>query len=177
MIYLVRHGEAAAGWGDHPDPGLSELGYEQAEAVSARLARLGATSLISSPMQRCQETATPFAAQIGKEAQIAPTVSEIVTPDDVTDRVAWLRALMGGVWPDTMLGWCRAAHDTVDALPNGCAVFSHFVAINAIVGQVTGQRDVLVFKPGHCSITVLARTGQGRLEVKALGDEAITRVL
>ena len=34
MIYLVRHGEAAASWGDHPDPGLSELGQKQAAVES-----------------------------------------------------------------------------------------------------------------------------------------------
>jgi len=30
-IYLVRHGEAAASWGESSDPGLSELGWQQAE--------------------------------------------------------------------------------------------------------------------------------------------------
>ena len=35
-IILVRHGEASAGWSMHPDPGLSELGSEQAaEAADA----------------------------------------------------------------------------------------------------------------------------------------------
>lgn len=177
MIFLVRHGEAAAGWGEHPDPGLSELGHRQAQAVSARLVELGATSLISSPMQRCRETAAPFAGQLGTEASIVPAVSEIVTPEDVTDRVVWLRALMEGEWPDNMLIWCASAHAAIDALPDGCAVFSHFVAINAIVGQVTGQSDVLLFKPGHCSVTILSRNMQGKLEIKALGDEANTRIL
>ena len=43
MIYLVRHGEAAAGWGDHPDPGLSALGQKQAKAVAVELQKRGAT--------------------------------------------------------------------------------------------------------------------------------------
>ena len=38
MICLVRHGEAEAGWGTSPDPGLSALGLKQAEAVAEQLA-------------------------------------------------------------------------------------------------------------------------------------------
>ena len=176
MIFLVRHGEAAAGWGDHPDPGLSDLGQAQARQVASKLAELGATSLISSPMQRCRETSSPFAEHLGTSARIEPAVSEIVTPDHVEDRVSWLRDLMAGQWPDDMLPWCEGARDTVAALPDGTAVFSHFVAINAIVGQITGQRDVLVFRPRHCSITMLEKTEAG-LKLVKLGDEAATRVL
>jgi len=29
-IILIRHGEASASWGDDPDPGLSQLGENQA---------------------------------------------------------------------------------------------------------------------------------------------------
>jgi len=36
-IFLVRHGEAAASWGESPDPGLSELGRRQAEVAAALL--------------------------------------------------------------------------------------------------------------------------------------------
>ena len=36
-IILIRHGEAASSWGDDPDPGLSNLGKSQAEAVKENL--------------------------------------------------------------------------------------------------------------------------------------------
>lgn len=176
MIFLVRHGEAASGWGDHPDPGLSDLGHKQAAAASSQLATLGANSLIASPMLRCKETAAPFAKHLDAHVPIVPAVSEIVTPGHVEDRVSWLRDLMSGEWPDEMLPWCKAAYDVVAALPYGTAVFSHFVAINAIIGQVTGKRDVLVFKPGHCSITRLEQRN-GKLHLVELGAEAATRVL
>ena len=32
-IFMIRHGKAAAGWDGDADPGLSELGQAQAEAV------------------------------------------------------------------------------------------------------------------------------------------------
>ena len=102
MIYLVRHGEAAASWGDHPDPGLSTLGQEQAADVSTTLCRLGATTAISSPMQRCRETAAPFAEQITAPLEIVAAISEIETPGHVVDRVSWLRTLMQSQWPAEM---------------------------------------------------------------------------
>ena len=36
-IILIRHGEAASSWGDDLDPGLSNLGKSQAEAVKENL--------------------------------------------------------------------------------------------------------------------------------------------
>ena len=177
MIYLVRHGEAAASWGDHPDPGLSTLGQEQAADVSTALCRLGATTVISSPMQRCRETAAPFAEQITAPLEIVGAISEIETPGHVVDRVSWLRTLMQSQWPAEMTPWREGALEAVNALPDGTAVFSHFVAINAIVGKILDKEDVLIFKPGHCSITILERDTSGNLQVKALGQSVETKVL
>ena len=179
MIFLIRHGEAAASWGDHPDPGLSDLGKAQAEAAAEILARLGATSAISSPMQRCRETARPFEALAGLTAKIVPDVSEISTPAGIDDRVAWLRGLMAGTWTEAgadLSAWRSRMSETVTNLPDGVAVFSHFVAINALVGALEGDDRVTVFRPGHCSVTRLERRG-GVLRVAEYGSESATRVL
>lgn len=179
MIFLVRHGEAAAGWGDHPDPGLSDLGLKQAEAAASLLAGLGAVSAVSSPMQRCRETAQPFEAQGGLTATVVAQVSEIDTPPDVTDRVSWLRGLMARTWTEAgpaFRAWRAEMATTVNDLPDGTAVFSHFVAINALTGFLEGDDRVTVFRPGHCSITRLERRA-GVLRVAEYGSEAATRVL
>ncbi|MEL6172308.1 MAG: histidine phosphatase family protein, partial [Pseudomonadota bacterium] len=65
MIYFIRHGEAAARWGDHPNPGLSEAGFKQAEHVASWLTDKGVQSIVSSPMQRCQDTAAAFSKASG----------------------------------------------------------------------------------------------------------------
>lgn len=179
MIYLIRHGEAAATWGDHPDPGLSELGKGQATAVSGILGELGATSAITSPMQRCRETAQPFEARLGVPAKVVTEVSEIATPPGVGDRVAWLRSLMAGTWTEAgseLVAWRQNMARIVTDLPDGVAVFSHFVAINALVGALEGDDRVTVFRPGHCSVTRLERR-DGRLRVAEYGSESATRVL
>lgn len=179
MILLIRHGEAAAGWGDHPDPGLSDLGRAQAEAVSAILKELGAGHAVTSPMQRCRETAQPFEALSGLNAQVTPEVSEIATPAGVTDRVSWLRSLMTGSWSDAgpdLTRWRLDMSRIVSDLPDGTAVFTHFVAINALVGALEGDDRVTIFRPGHCSVTRLERRG-GVLRVAEYGSESATRVL
>ncbi len=179
MIWLIRHGEAEAGWGDHPDPGLSALGAGQAGAVASLLKSAGVRQIVSSPMQRCRETARPLAAQLGLAPLIAPEVSEIATPPGTPDRVAWLRAVMAGTWGEAgeaYVRWRAAMGAFVHTLPPGTAVFSHFVAINALCGLLEGDERVTVFRPGHCSLTRLERVG-GRLSVAGYGSEAATRVL
>jgi len=178
-IFLVRHGEAAASWGDHPDPGLSELGKAQAEAVARDLQALGARQALTSPMQRCRETARPFEQATGMSADVVSEVSEIATPEDVTDRVTWLQGFMAGSWDvegAAHVDWRARMLDRLRLVPDGTAVFTHFVAINAIVSALQCSSSTVVFRPGHCSVTTLSTTG-GVLKLQELGSESATRVL
>jgi broad specificity phosphatase PhoE len=179
MIYLVRHGEPAGGWGTHPNPGLTELGARQAADAAETLARAGAKRAIVSPLQRCRETAAPFEKLMETHARIEPAVGEIITPPGIEDRAAWLKGVMAGRW--TGVGtkfddWRATALAAADRLQDETAVFSHFVAINAIVGLLTGDDRVVIFRPGHCSVTKLVRRG-GKLVVTELGAEAATIVM
>ncbi len=179
MIYLVRHGEAAAGWGQHPDPGLSEKGQAQAAGVADILQNKGIDHGLTSPMQRCQDTAAPFAATASFQLNIEPRVTEIPTPTGIEDRIDWLRNLMSGNWADTeelIKNWRRTLIETLSALPENTVVFSHFIAINAIVGHLEGSDAVTVFRPDHCSITQIQPSKSG-LKLFARGKEAGTKVL
>lgn len=179
MIYLVRHGEAAASWGSHPDPGLSETGQAQAESVAQALLRDPITRAITSPMARCQETASYFAKASGLDLAIETAVTEIPTPSDVTNRVPWLRALMSGQWndaPDLVKDWRSALIDTLTTLPDQTVVFTHFVAVNAVVGSVEGTDNVTVFRPNYCSVTKLDNTS-GALRLVEVGQSLETKVL
>jgi broad specificity phosphatase PhoE len=179
VIYLVRHGEAAASWGTHPNPGLSELGQDQARAVAKTLSSLDISQIYTSPMQRCQETSEPFAQFSGLSVTIEPCVTEIPTPPEIEDRIPWLRNLMSGTWdeaPTLVNDWRDALIETVSKLPSGTVVFSHFIAINAIVGYLEGHSKVTVFKPTYCSITKLEPTPNGLILLER-GAEASTKVL
>ncbi|WP_093602744.1 bifunctional RNase H/acid phosphatase [Lentzea waywayandensis] len=69
-VILLRHGQTRlsvdrrySGRGDHP---LTELGLEQAERAAARLSKMdGVAAVISSPLQRAQQTAGKLADRIG----------------------------------------------------------------------------------------------------------------
>jgi probable phosphomutase (TIGR03848 family) len=69
-VLLVRHGRTTAnasgvlaGW--TPGVGLDDIGRGQAEALAARIADAGLaiSRIVSSPLQRCQETAVLVAAK------------------------------------------------------------------------------------------------------------------
>ena len=174
MIYLIRHGEPTGAYGAHPNPGLTELGVRQAFSAAESLAKAGAKWAVTSPLARSRETAAQFEKLMETHARIESGVGEIVTPGGVEDRAAWLKGVMAGTWPEAgevLDQWRRSVLAAVEKLPDETAVFSHFIAINAIVGQLTDDASVVVFRPGHASITGLVRIG-GRLRVKELGAEA-----
>ena len=57
-IYLIRHGEAAQSWDQSADPGLSELGKEQALECFNSLSKkedLSQFNLISSPYRELKK--------------------------------------------------------------------------------------------------------------------------
>lgn len=180
LIYLVRHAEPAAIWGAHPNPGLSELGHQQAGAAAQTLKDVGASSVWTSPLARCQETARPTAAAIGTVPHIESRVAEIPVPADVVDHRAWLTQVMSGSWHDAHIDhglrdWRDQIGQALLALNDDTLVFSHFVAINAAVGLATKSDTVTCFKPGHASVTILRNSG-GVLTVVSLGEEAPIRL-
>ena len=179
MIYLVRHGKAAAGFDGHADPGLDEVGRSQAEATAAMLAPEGPLRIYSSPLARARETAIPLAERWSSEILIEPRVAEIPSPtEDLSERAAWLRQAMAGRWSALDSGlrrWRQALIDCVTAMPEDSVVFSHFVAINVAVGAARDDDRMVLFSPDNGSVTTLSND-HGRLAVIELGRTAETRV-
>ena len=187
-VYLIRHAKPSATWGgDDDDPGLDAQGRLQAaEGARTRCWRCRPdqrpTRVVSSPLRRCQETARPFAQAIGVTVEIDPAVGEIPTPSALSpeDRGPWLRAAFVGDWADIKGdldydAWRRAALKAVASRENA-AVFSHFVAINAVLTALANEPQVITLRPDHASISVFELTG-GVLSVVERGPEAQTQVL
>ena len=186
-VYLIRHARPSATWGgDDDDPGLDSTGKAQAEAATKALLALPEalrpTRVVSSPLRRCQETAAPFAAAIGAAVEIDPAVGEIPTPTALApdERGPWLRKAFGGRWSDIegdldYEAW-RARVVAAAAAHPGTAIFSHFVAINALVTALAGEAQVIAFRPDHCSISVF-ELADGALKLVERGPEATTQVL
>jgi len=182
-LFLIRHGEPEAAWGGAvDDPGLSEEGRQQATQAAAALAKLGPLAIVSSPMRRCRETAAPFEARLGSSAFIEGRVSEVVAPCGVADRRAWLRETFpwdAGVarrqWRDVdpaLRTWRDSVVGCALSLKQDTAVFSHFIAINALASVATRSDDTIVCTPGYASITEF-EIRDGGLELIRLGESMV----
>ncbi len=179
-IYLVRHGQAAAGFDADHDPGLNELGHDQAQAVCQKLGQKDPMGVISSPLRRCRETAQPLCDFWKVTPRIVSEVAEIPSPtDDLTNRTEWLRSIMPGTWGDvddpTLADWREQAIGAVATLTQDTVVFSHFIAINVIVGHMQNDDRMVVFRPDNCSVTVVD-VRNGNIDLVELGAEASTHV-
>ena len=180
-ILLVRHGQAAAGFGSHRDPGLDDVGRAQAEATAEELAaRFEApVPIYSSPLKRARETAAPLARRWGSEVVIEPRVAEIPSPtEDLRERARWLRGVMAGKWtdlPEELLRWRKEMIDCVLGFETDVVVFCHFIAINVVVGAATGAEELIVFRPDNGSVTVFTTDGTV-LKLTTLGRRDDTTV-
>lgn len=178
-LILVRHGEAAAGWNEDRDPGLSEEGHRQAAEMAVALASRGPLPIVVSPLRRTRETAAPLEEAWGVTATVEPGVGEIVSPiEDLEERTTWLRGFMAGTWTAASpehAKWRQNVIDTLTAIPHDAVVVTHFIAINAAVGAASADPRVVNFMAGNCSRTTLDVV-DGQLSVVELGGEAITVV-
>ncbi|MCB1000817.1 MAG: histidine phosphatase family protein [Acidimicrobiales bacterium] len=180
-VHLVRHGRAAAGWDADPDPGLDALGKQQAVDVGARLAPIGPLHVLTSPLLRCQETAAPLLAAWRYPLMIEPRIGEIPSPAGVAmaDRGEWLRDAMRGTWTDLGLPF-TAYRDAVLAAVRTCrqetVMFSHFVAINVVIGAALGSDALVSRRLDHVSVSTVEVDDDGSIRLVEGGREADTVV-
>jgi broad specificity phosphatase PhoE len=107
---------------------------------------------------------------------VADPVSEIPSPPGVAlaERSAWLLGLAERRYrdadPDTRR-WRDEAVAAVRQLDRDTVVFTHFVAINAVLGAALDDDRVFVARVANCSRTVIDVV-DGRLHLVELGDVA-----
>ena len=179
-LYMVRHGKAAAGWDQDHDPGLDDTGRAQAREMAEALAPHGPLPLVSSPLRRARETATPLEDLWSAAAAIEPRIAEIPSPtDDLAERRAWLNRVMTDSWTNQtadLRAWRDGVVAALCGMPRDAVMVSHFIAINAAVGAATGDDRVVGFRPGNCSVTVL-EVADGALSLVERGRELDSEVL
>jgi broad specificity phosphatase PhoE len=177
-IYLVRHGEAAAAWGEDPDPGLSHLGRQQARRVRDELERYRDLHIVSSPLLRAQETAQPLATALRKQVHVDETFREIPSPVGIDDRQAWLSGFMRQEWqeqgPD-ILAWRELAWNAMFEIDRHTAIFTHFMVINAVCSRLMEASETVCCVPDNSSITRLRLDGNS-LQLVEVGRQRETHV-
>jgi len=180
-LHLVRHGRASAGWDTALDPGLDELGVEQSRAIAAQLAPLGRRKIITSPLLRCQQTSLPLCEAWSTTAEISNSVTEVPSPIGAAmgERTEWLRAAMSGTWAtlgprytdfrDGLIAYVRG-------IESDAVVFSHFIAINAVIGSALGDDRLMIRSLDNCSVTIIDVGEDGVLTFVEGGREADTLI-
>lgn len=180
-LYLVRHGRPDARYDQDIDPGLDDVGREQARAAADALAHVGPLAVVTSPLRRTRETAAAFEQRWGVTARVESAVGEIKSPtDDVAERSAWLGAILRSQrrWGDLdaeRREWRDGVVAALVAIGEDAVIATHYIAINVAVGVATGDDRVLNFRPDNCSWTVLESDGT-TLRLVELGREAETVV-
>lgn len=193
LLYLLRHGRAAAGWDTAVDPPLDEVGQAQAERAAHHLQsmfeveQIDTTNVdvVTSPLLRCRQTAAAFTAISGRAARVEDRIAEIPSPVGVamSDRVSWLREAMQGTWADLarregetyarfhahLIDWARGVQRPTVA-------FSHFVAINAVIGAGLADDRLVIRRLDNASITTMRVGTDGVLTMLQGGGEADTLI-
>jgi broad specificity phosphatase PhoE len=114
------------------------------------------------------------------EPIIEPRVAEIPSPEGVPmgERVEWLRAAMAGTWTDLGSRYTDYRDTVVRALaelPTDTVVFSHFVAINVVIGAAVGDDRMVIRSLDNCSVTVVD-VADGVVRLVEGGHEADTLI-
>jgi probable phosphoglycerate mutase len=154
-VVLLRHGRSTANVagvlaGRRPGVSLDEVGRAQADA--ARLSGITLDALISSPMDRCQQTVAPLAAATGLTVRIEPALAE-VDYGDWTGRA--LKDLAGeDLWRTVQ------AHPSAAVFPGGeglAAVGVRAVrAIRGLSSELGPNAVILVCSHGDVIKAILA---------------------
>jgi broad specificity phosphatase PhoE len=178
---MIRHGRASAGWDTALDPELDELGHAQAREVADQLQSLQLGNIITSPLLRCQQTAEPLGLKWNVAPQVFTEVSEIPSPKGVamSDRIVWLRQAMQGTWSDlgaNYVAYRDCITEFVRGIQTDAVIFSHFIAINAVIGGVLGDDRLVIRSLDNCSTTIFESDTTGNLSLTQGGHEADTLI-
>ena len=190
QLLLVRHAEPerVEGLGAPADPPLTHVGRRQAAALASWLAGEPIDHVVSSPLRRAVETATPLASALGLEVELVEGIAEWDRESDSYIPVEELRAakderwqlmveerweeMEGGVDPVAFCAAVTAAtEDVIARFPSRRVVaVCHGGVINAYLGGVLGLSRVLWFHPEYASISRVAASSGGIRSIVSLNE-------
>ena len=192
-IHFIRHGEATEGWTSQ-DPSLSKLGKSQAQSlinfVDSAIGKNSTNNIdvISSPLNRCKETASLALAKINSEIVINHNFRELPSPTlDLEKRVNWLRRVLPLTWSElkkdketidsgvSYTQWKENIMSNIYSLNKDTIIFTHFVVINTVVGEILKSDKIVNFQPSNCSITEISKI-KNKLKLVKLGKSLESRI-
>jgi probable phosphoglycerate mutase len=187
-LILIRHAlphraEDVAGGAD---PGLTELGQQQAERVAKTLTDLETPVLFSSPQRRARETAEPLARALGLPVTVDPGLAEydmhgrhyIPIAEMEHADPAMFRRLRDGLLPEgiDVAAFTSRVAGAFEAIAEACpgavtaVCFSHAGAINAYLASLLGLARPLTFPLDYAGITRITVSRGGRRSVRTVNE-------
>jgi probable phosphoglycerate mutase len=192
-LVLVRHAQPVrvdeGSVDGAADPGLSEAGQRQAQALAVWLAAETPDAVISSPLRRARETAAPLGAAVGVDVEIVDGVTEYDAAAGAYIPIEELRAEKDERWYATIEGrWADvggvdphafqaqvvpALETVVERFPGGrVVVVTHGGVINVYLGHLLGTSRLLWFHPEYTSISRVHAARSGERSVATLNETA-----
>jgi broad specificity phosphatase PhoE len=188
VIHLLRHGEVdnprGILYGRLPDFHLSELGRHMAQRVASTLNGHDISYLVSSPLERAQETARPSADAFGLDIVTDPRVIEAansfegqrfgVGDGSLRKPSAWkylynpFRPSWGEPYKDIVVRMLAAMHDVREAAAGHEAlIVSHQLPVWIVRSFVEGRRLFHDPRKRQCSLASLT-------SFTYVGDKVVT---
>lgn len=160
---VVRHGETTWGaqsrFAGRKDVSLTPRGRRQATAVAARIRLMAPVAVLTSPLQRCRNTAQAIAAEVG-----APIIVDERLIDGLLGEWTGLRAAeIEATWPQEFAQW----RSDPDAAPPGG---ESFTTIRQRVRPL--MTDALTTYRGHTVVLVTHAAPSKMILTTALNVDA-----
>jgi broad specificity phosphatase PhoE len=191
-LLWIRHGEPeriAPGTGVRADPVLTPLGTEQARRLADWLAFEPIDAVLSSPMRRALDTASPIAAALGLEVEVVEGLIEYDSNSDHYIPMEELRlnkderftAMVEGRWNEFGADMPEVFRARIDATVadivrrfagKRVAAVCHGGVINVALGSVLGVEQPLWFEPGYTSLSRMLASRTGIRSIGSLNELA-----
>ena len=190
-LLLIRHAlpERVENADGPADPGLTDVGHEQARRLADWLKDQHIDHVAASPMRRAVETARPLAAGRGLDIEIVAGFSEIDSGHNTyipyeqmrRERHEIWRHLRSGRWKEAGFTDPERFRDEVaktfaaweaDHTDRTCAVVAHSGTINALVSHLLGIPNVFFFSLEYTGLCRLRRNVLGGMHVTSLNETA-----
>ena len=192
-IILVRHAEPARP--EDPalraDPGLSDDGRRQAEAVADRLGNEAWDALYTSPQRRSRETAAVISQRLGREPAIMDGLAEFdsgrpyVHLEDLlqagNELMAAFRREDFSAYDTDATTIRKRAVTTVEEIiashpGQRVVVVTHGTVINAFIGSFIESRKLVFHHPAYTGVSQVMASRRGDREIVRLNDSSHLRL-
>lgn len=190
-LVLIRHARPVRvdGGPGPADPGLTDVGVRQAEAMADWMAHESFDALYVSPMARARQTSNPLEARLGMEADVVPEVAEfdageatyLPMDEAKSDKEVWRRFVAEQQSRD-LTQFAKTVNEALEELigrhrGQRIAVVCHGGVVNVWAAHVLGLSPKMFFEPDYTSIHRFIAASSGERSVASLNEASHLRSL